>query len=256
MRAAAEHLTPVALELGGKSPVFVDRDTDLSVVATRLAEAKFHNAGQTCVAPDYVLTDPATARGLEVALAEAVRRMFGDDPQTSDAYGRIVNRRHFDRIAALLDSGTLAFGGRTDRDDVLHRADRADRRAGRRRGHAGGDLRPRAADRRGGRPGRGHRLHQRPRQAPRPVRLHREQGATRGRLAAGTSSGGLRFGLPMAHLRVPDLPFGGVSESALGSYHGPTRSPRSATGAPASTYRWADCCRAGRAGRRVDARRA
>ncbi len=198
MRAAAEHLTPVALELGGKSPVFVDRDTDLSVVATRLAEAKFRNAGQTCVAPDYVLTDPATARGLEVALAEAVRRMFGDDPQTSDAYGRIVNRRHFDRIAALLDSGTLAFGGRTDRDDVLHRADRADRRAGRRRGHAGGDLRPRAADRRGGRPGRGHRLHQRPRQAPRPVRLHREQGATRGRLAAGPR--------PAASVRPADGP--------------------------------------------------
>ncbi|MFI6873992.1 aldehyde dehydrogenase family protein [Streptomyces sp. NPDC050400] len=220
MRAAAEHLTPVTLELGGKSPVFVDRDTDLSVVATRLAEAKFRNAGQTCVAPDYVLTDPATARGLEVALAEAVRGMFGDDPQTSDAYGRIVNRRHFDRIAALLDSGTLAFGGRTDRDDVYIaptvltgvEADDAVMRE-----EIFGPVLPIVEvdgldeaiafinDR------------------DKPLALYgfTENETTRGRLAAETSSGGLGFGLPMAHLRVPDLPFGGVGESGLGSYHGP-----------------------------------
>ncbi|MFI7006449.1 aldehyde dehydrogenase family protein [Streptomyces sp. NPDC050145] len=220
MRAAAEHLTPVTLELGGKSPVFVDRDVDLSVVATRLAEAKFRNAGQTCVAPDYVLTDPATARELEVALAEAVESMFGDDPRHSDAYGRIVNARHFDRVAALLDSGTLALGGRTDRDDLYIAPTVLS------------GVKPDAA------------VMQEEIFGPvlpvvevagldeaiafindrdKPLALYgfTESETTRVRLASETSSGGLGFGLPMAHLRVPDLPFGGVGESGLGSYHGP-----------------------------------
>lgn len=115
MRAAAEHLTPVALELGGKSPAFVDRDADLSVVADRLARGKFLNAGQTCVAPDYVLTDPGTARALEPKLAEAVQALFGAEPRQSAAYGRIVNERHFDRLSGLLASGRTVVGGDSDR---------------------------------------------------------------------------------------------------------------------------------------------
>jgi aldehyde dehydrogenase (NAD+) len=115
MRAAAQHLTPVTLELGGKSPVFVDAGTDLTTVAQRLAAAKFANAGQTCVAPDYVQADPATARALESALAPAVVELYGPDPAASPAYGRIINERHFDRVAALLDSGRIVLGGRPDR---------------------------------------------------------------------------------------------------------------------------------------------
>ncbi|MEU6127120.1 aldehyde dehydrogenase family protein [Streptomyces sp. NPDC047123] len=220
MRAAAEHLTPVTLELGGKSPVFVDRDTDVAAVAARLAEAKFRNSGQTCVAPDYVLTDPATARALEVALAEAVERLFGDDPQASPAYGRMINQRHFDRVAALLDSGTTAFGGRTDRDDVYIAPTVLTGVTGDdpvMREEIFGPVLPVVEvedldeaiafinDR------------------DKPLALYgfTENETTRRRLAAETSSGGLGFGLPMAHLRVPELPFGGVGESGMGSYHGP-----------------------------------
>lgn len=83
MAAAAKHLTPVTLELGGKSPVFVDRDTDLKTVAQRLVSGKFLNAGQTCVAPDYVLTDRETAAALTDALAAAVEAQFGTDPSAS-----------------------------------------------------------------------------------------------------------------------------------------------------------------------------
>lgn len=115
MRAAAEHLTPVALELGGKSPAFVDRGTDLAVVADRLARGKFLNAGQTCVAPDYVLTDPGTARGLEPELVRAVEELFGTEPRQSTEYGRIVNERHYDRLSSLLDSGRTVTGGTGDR---------------------------------------------------------------------------------------------------------------------------------------------
>ncbi|QEV16479.1 aldehyde dehydrogenase family protein [Streptomyces alboniger] len=220
MRAAAEHLTPVTLELGGKSPVFVDWDADVSVVAARLADTKFRNAGQTCVAPDYVLTDPATARALEVALAEAVEGMFGPDPQSSEAYGRMVNQRHFDRVSALLGSGTTVFGGHTDREDVY--------------------IAPTVlAGVKGDDPVMQEEIFGpvlpivevedldeaitfiNDRDKPLALYGFTENETTRRRLAAETSSGGLGFGLPMAHLRVHDLPFGGVGESGMGSYHGP-----------------------------------
>lgn len=110
MRAAAEHLTSVTLELGGKSPVFVDRGTDLDAVADRLARGKFLNAGQTCIAPDNVLTDPQTAAALEPALTRAVEGLCGTDPATSGEYGRIVNERHVDRLTGLLGSGRVVVG--------------------------------------------------------------------------------------------------------------------------------------------------
>jgi aldehyde dehydrogenase (NAD+) len=117
MTAAAKHLTPVTLELGGKSPCIVLPDTDLEIAARRIAWGRFLNAGQTCIAPDYVLTDADTEGRLVPLVAEALESMFGEDPQASDSYGRIVNRRHFDRLAGLLASGTVAIGGRTNRDD-------------------------------------------------------------------------------------------------------------------------------------------
>jgi len=116
MRAAAEHLTPVTLELGGKSPCIVLPDADLETAARRIAWGKFTNAGQTCIAPDYVLTDADTERGLVPLIGKAIRSMFGSDPSTSDSYGRIVNERHFDRLLALLGSGSVAIGGAADAD--------------------------------------------------------------------------------------------------------------------------------------------
>jgi aldehyde dehydrogenase (NAD+) len=219
MRAAAQHLTPVTLELGGKSPVFVDAGTDLPTIARRLAAAKFANAGQTCVAPDYVLADPATAQALEPALAQAVLELYGPDPAASPAYGRIINERHFDRVVALLDSGRIVIGGRHDRAEryiaptVLAGVD---------------PLAPVMLEEIFG-----------PvlpilevagldeaiafiNQRDKPLALYAFTGndTTRLRLAVETTSGALNFGLPIAHLRVPGLPFGGVGDSGTGSYHG------------------------------------
>ena len=115
MAAAAKHLTPVTLELGGKSPCVVMPDADLLTTARRIAWGKFTNAGQTCIAPDYVLTDAETEKKLVPLLQQAITEMFGDEPRNSDSYGRIVNDRHFDRIAALIDSGNVAIGGTHDR---------------------------------------------------------------------------------------------------------------------------------------------
>ncbi len=117
MRAAAEHLTPVTLELGGKSPAWFDDDADLHRAARRLAWAKFTNAGQTCVAPDYVMTTPDRVTALAEALREAIADMWGSDPSTSAEYGRIVDERQFDRLTGLLDGSEVLVGGERDRAD-------------------------------------------------------------------------------------------------------------------------------------------
>ena len=114
MSAAAKHLTPVTLELGGKSPCVVLPDADLKTTAHRIAWGKFTNAGQTCIAPDYVLTDAETEKQLVPLLQESITEMFGENPEASDSYGRIVNDRHFERLASLLSSGDVVIGGETN----------------------------------------------------------------------------------------------------------------------------------------------
>lgn len=219
MRAAAEHLTPVTLELGGKSPAFVDRDADLGVVADRLARGKFLNAGQTCVAPDYVLTDPETAPALEAALVRAVEGIFGSDPAASPEYGRIINERHFDRLSGLLESGRVAVGGGSDRTDkyiaptVL--ADVAPD-APVMQEEIFGPILPIVTV-----PGLDAAVDFiNDRDKPLALYVFTDSDTTRDRIAAETSSGGLGHGLPLAHLTVSDLPFGGVGESGMGNYHG------------------------------------
>ncbi|MFJ7151376.1 aldehyde dehydrogenase family protein [Streptomyces sp. NPDC100445] len=219
LRAAAEHLTPVTLELGGKSPAFVDRGTDLDVVADRLARGKFLNAGQTCVAPDYVLTGPETAPALEAALVRAVEALFGADPALSPEYGRIINERHFDRLSALLGSGRVAVGGTRDRParyiapTVLADVDPGSPVM---REEIFGPILPLVTV-----AGLDEAIaFINDRDKPLALYVFSESGATRGRIAAETSSGGLGHGLPLAHLTVSDLPFGGVGESGMGSYHG------------------------------------
>ncbi|MFH8989743.1 aldehyde dehydrogenase family protein [Streptomyces sp. NPDC017940] len=220
MRAAAEHLTPVTLELGGKSPAFVDAGVNTTEVARRLVRTKFANAGQTCVAPDYVLTDPATARALEAALAEAVEERYGANPAASDAYGRIVNERHFDRLSGLLGSGRVVTGGQTDRATkyiapTVLAGVRPDEPV--MREEIFGPILPivevEGLDEAIG--------FINDRDKPLALYAFTDSEDTRERLAAETSSGGLGFGLPMAHLSVPELPFGGVGESGMGAYHGP-----------------------------------
>jgi len=114
MEAAAKHLTPVVLELGGKSPCIIDRDVNIDVAARRVAWGKFLNAGQTCVAPDYLLIHEAVKQSFLDKLASVVREFYGDDPQKSPDFARIINARHHKRLSALLDSGKAFMGGKTD----------------------------------------------------------------------------------------------------------------------------------------------
>src|SRR5882724_11680675 len=117
MTAAAQHVTPVVLELGGKSPAIIHLSADLRVAARRIAQGRFNNAGQTCTAPDYVLVFKDVAGPFLEHLKETMLQFYGGDSQKSPDYGRIINTRHFDRLTALLASGTLYHGGQHDRAD-------------------------------------------------------------------------------------------------------------------------------------------
>ncbi|MEK4228530.1 aldehyde dehydrogenase [Solibacillus sp. FSL H8-0538] len=119
-RAAAERLTPVALELGGKSPTIVDQTANLEVAARRIAWGKFSNTGQTCVAPDYLLVHQKVYKEFVKALQTTIREFFGKDVQQSPDFGRIINVRQFDRLQKILDAeqANITIGGTTDRDDL------------------------------------------------------------------------------------------------------------------------------------------
>ncbi|MEA2964824.1 MAG: aldehyde dehydrogenase, partial [Alphaproteobacteria bacterium] len=117
MTAAAEQVTPVVLELGGKSPAIVHSSADLRVAARRIAQGRWNNAGQTCTAPDYVLVFKDVAGPFLEGLKETMLQFYGADSQKSPDYGRIINSRHFDRLTALLASGTVYYGGQHDRAD-------------------------------------------------------------------------------------------------------------------------------------------
>uniref|UniRef100_A0A8D1S966 Aldehyde dehydrogenase n=1 Tax=Sus scrofa TaxID=9823 RepID=A0A8D1S966_PIG len=117
MTAAAKHLTPVTLELGGKNPCYVDDNCDPQTVANRVAWFRYFNTGQTCVAPDYILCSPETQARLLPALQSAITRFYGDDPRASPDLGRIINHKHFQRLRGLLSCGRVAIGGQSDDSD-------------------------------------------------------------------------------------------------------------------------------------------
>lgn len=114
MRAAAEHLTPVTLELGGKSPCIVDGSVNMDTVAARIAWSKWMNAGQTCVAPDYVLVAESHVNELVVALKAKLLDFYGNKPKDNQDYGRIVNQKHASRLASYLDKQNIVHGGEID----------------------------------------------------------------------------------------------------------------------------------------------
>ena len=219
MHAAAEYLTPVTLELGGKSPAIVSAQANIDVAARRIVWGKFVNAGQTCIAPDYVLVERPVHDALVAAMGKAITQFYGADPKTSADYARIVNEPHFHRLEKLLDSGTIVAGGQSDVDsryiaptiltevpfdspvmdeeifgpilpviaiDSLNDAVRIVN---------GGDT---------------------------PLALYSfsENGAENERIISEIQSGGACVNGTLFHIVNPYLPFGGKGESGMGAYHG------------------------------------
>ncbi|MCW6061342.1 aldehyde dehydrogenase [Clostridium sporogenes] len=114
MRAAAENLTPITLELGGKSPCIVDKDANINLAARRITWGKFLNAGQTCVAPDYLVVHKNIKEKLISSIENYIIEFFGENAFENEEYPRIINERHFKRLEGYLKEGKIVFGGKTD----------------------------------------------------------------------------------------------------------------------------------------------
>jgi aldehyde dehydrogenase (NAD+) len=219
MTAAARHLTPVTLELGGKSPCIIAADSDLELAARRVAWGKYLNAGQTCIAPDYVMIDETVADAFVGHMREAIRKFFGTDPKASPDYPRLINERHFDRVCELVSGGSIVIGGETDRETryiaptvLTGVATEAEVM----REEIFGPVLPvmtytSLADAISFITSR-----------PKPLALYvfAKSGEIQNEVIARTSSGGACINDVVMHLAVPDLPFGGVGASGMGAYHG------------------------------------
>ena len=118
-KMAAERLVPVTLELGGKSPCIVEDDANIKIAARRIAMTKFSNAGQMCVAPDYVLVHETKKEALVAALKKVILDFFGDRPEENYNYGKIINERQFSRLSKYLKQGNIIAGGRTDKEKLF-----------------------------------------------------------------------------------------------------------------------------------------
>ena len=221
MATAARHLTPVTLELGGKNPAIVCADADLRVAARRVAWGRFLNAGQTCVAPDYVLIDASVEARFTSHVLEAIVDFFGADPKASGAFARIVDESHVDRLVALLDGhgGEVLLGGDFDRatcyfsPTVVRAPDQASALM---RDEVFGPILVidpvRSIEDAIAQIGR----------HPDPLALYLFT-SSRERADEAihrTRSGGVGVNTTVLQFAIPGLPFGGIGESGTGAYHG------------------------------------
>ncbi len=219
MTAAAKNLTPVTLELGGKSPVIIDATANVRVAARRIAWGKWLNAGQTCVAPDYVLVDEKVKEPLIDELQKAITEFYTADPHASADYGRIVSDKHFTRLAGMLANGHPVIGGDAIAEDryisptVLVEPDMSSRLMDE---EIFGPLLPvigvesvseavSIVD---------------SRSRPLALYIFSEDTKSVASILDETTSGGVTVNGTLMHIMNPSLPFGGVGESGMGSYHG------------------------------------
>jgi len=227
MRAAAEHLTPVTLELGGKSPVIIDKDVEVDIAARRIVWGKCMNAGQTCISPDYVLVHKDIQAQMVDALKRIVEEFYGPNPKESPSMARIINNRQWTRLTDLLNqekaanANVVVAGGETDKDTnyiaptILYPASLEGPMM---RDEIFGPILPvlpvddvdqaiRIINER-----------------PKPLALYifTKNSSVWQNVIDNTSSGGLVVNDTLVHYTVPGLPFGGVGESGVGAYHGIT----------------------------------
>ncbi|XP_037543261.1 aldehyde dehydrogenase family 3 member A2b [Nematolebias whitei] len=219
MEAAAKHLTPVTLELGGKSPCYIDKNCDIGIACRRIAWGKYTNCGQTCIAPDYILCEPCIQDRVIEEVKKSIKEFYTDNPKTCHDYGRIINQRHFKRIMTLLEDSSVTFGGENDESNcyiaptVLR------------------DVKPEA------------KVMQEEIFGPllpivpisgldeaiafinkgeKPLALYTFSSNDKviNRMRDETSSGGFLANDCLVHFSVSSLPFGGVGNSGMGCYHG------------------------------------
>ncbi|XP_049599641.1 aldehyde dehydrogenase family 3 member A2b [Syngnathus scovelli] len=219
MAAAAEHLTPVTLELGGKSPCYIDSKCDVTIACRRVAWGKFTNCGQTCIAPDYILCEPAIQQRVIQELQKAIKEFYTDNPKTCPDYGRIINQRHFKRIISMMEDSTIAVGGDTDEEDcfiapTVLRDVKPDAKV--MQEEIFGPLLPiltvDGLDEAIRFINKGEK--------PLALYIFSNDDKVIKKMRDETSSGGLLANDCLVHFSVNSLPFGGVGNSGMGSYHG------------------------------------
>ncbi|MEB2274890.1 aldehyde dehydrogenase [Priestia megaterium] len=217
--AAAKHLTPVTLELGGKSPTIVHEDANIEEAAKRIARGKFANAGQTCVAPDYILVQRNVKDELLANLKQVVTNTYGEDVSQNLDFPHVVSEKHFDRLNSFLTNGDIVFGGKTDRSrlfiepTVLDNISWEDNVM---QDEIFGPILPvivydeiseviEAIVKR-----------------PKPLALYlfSEDEAVQDRILNSVSFGGGSINDTINHMTSHYLPFGGVGDSGMGAYHG------------------------------------
>lgn len=219
MQAASKNLTPLTLELGGKNPCVIDKQVDMETAVRRIAWGKYVNAGQTCIAPDHIFVPRGMKEHLVSNLKKCLEEFYGSDPISSPDYSRIVNEAHFERLSKLLGKGKIVVGGQTDKEKlyiaptviegvswedpimqeeifgpilpILEYDDLADVISG---------------------------INSRPK--PLALYFFSKDKEAQERIVSQTSSGGVCINATLFHNLNRNLPFGGVGESGMGSYHG------------------------------------
>ncbi|WP_413174588.1 aldehyde dehydrogenase [Anabaena azotica] len=219
MEAAAKHLTPVTLELGGKSPCIVDTEINLEHTIKRITWGKFINAGQTCIAPDYLLVNKKIKPDLVNGLKKCLQEFYGDNPATSPDFGRIISKKHFDRLAKFLECGEIIVGGETNPEELyiaptlLDHISLADAVM---EEEIFGPILPiieytdidEAIS----------LINSKPK--PLALYIFSDNKNLQQRILQATSSGGVCINDTVMQVAVSSLPFGGVGDSGIGSYHG------------------------------------
>ena len=216
--AAAKNLTPVTLELGGKSPCIVDSDINIKYTARRIVWGKFFNAGQTCTAPDYLLVNATIKGKLVIEMLRTIEKFYGDKPDESPDFACIINRQHFDRLSGLLSEGTIISGGESDASSLYIEPTLIETSLDSRlmEEEIFGPILPIIT----------YRdldeaiaiINERPK--PLALYLFTNDEEKQERVLKKTSSGGVCINDTLIHGSTSTLPFGGVGESGMGKYHG------------------------------------
>lgn len=219
MKQASAHLTPVTLELGGKSPCIVDKTADLKLAAKRIVFGKYLNCGQTCVAPDYILVERSVHEPLVTFIKKEICRMYGSEPLKNQHYGKMINCRHFERVLGLIDAQKLIYGGAYDLETLKIEPtllDNVNEEDAVMQEEIFGPLLPiltvDSMD----------EAYAFVKKQPHPLALYLFTGSreTENRFVKGLAFGGGCINDTVIHLATSHMGFGGVGNSGMGSYHG------------------------------------
>ncbi|MDD4002021.1 MAG: aldehyde dehydrogenase [Bacteroidales bacterium] len=218
MEKASQHLTPITLELGGKSPCIIDKDANIEISAKRVCFGKFLNAGQTCIAPDYLFVHKDIKEKFVEKLIESIHQFFSQDIINSKDYGRIINQVHFQRLKRMLEDGKILFGGDNNEElkyisptlieDISPNSDLLSQ-------EIFGPILPIISFE------NIDKLVQELRRKPKPLALYvfSQSRKTQQKVISNISSGGVCINDTIMHIVPHGLPFGGVGNSGIGSYH-------------------------------------